>query len=115
MKTNKLAEHLKRWDDRGKGLLLDLAAYSVIAESNVAQHFPGLCLQPPIDDAQNKIYSDSTISRFIREIDDNDRVDFLNSWNATHDKNEKIYVSMTPPTRTARLEILRWRNTVTLR
>ncbi|MCT3488477.1 transposase, partial [Lactobacillus delbrueckii subsp. lactis] len=23
----------------------------------------------------------------------NDRVDFLNSWNATHDKNEKIYVS----------------------
>ncbi len=42
---------------------------------------------------QNKICSDSTISRFIREIDDNDRVDFLNSWNATHDKNEKIYVS----------------------
>ncbi|WP_238321547.1 hypothetical protein [Lactobacillus equicursoris] len=23
----KLAEHLKRWDDRGKGLLLDLAKY----------------------------------------------------------------------------------------
>ena len=89
----KLAEHLKRWDDRGKGLLLDLAAYSVIAESNVAQHFPDYAYNHPLMTPQNKIYSDSTISRFIREIDDNDRVDFLNSWNATHDKNEKIYVS----------------------
>ncbi|MBT8827524.1 IS1634 family transposase, partial [Lactobacillus delbrueckii subsp. bulgaricus] len=89
----KLAEHLKRWDDRGKGLLLDLAAYSVIAESNVAQHFPDYAYNHPLMTPQNKIYSDSTISRFIREIDDNDRVEFLNSWNATHDKNEKIYVS----------------------
>jgi transposase len=89
----KLAEHLKRWDDRGKGLLLDLAAYSVIAESNVAQHFPDYAYNHSLMTPQNKIYSDSTISRFIREIDDNDRVDFLNSWNATHDKNEKIYVS----------------------
>ncbi|MDA3782155.1 transposase, partial [Lactobacillus delbrueckii] len=78
----KLAEHLKRWDDRGKGLLLDLAAYSVIAESNVAQHFPDYAYNHPLMTPQNKIYSDSTISRFIREIDDNDRVDFLNSWNA---------------------------------
>ncbi|MBT9000067.1 transposase [Lactobacillus delbrueckii subsp. bulgaricus] len=89
----KLAEHLKRWDDRGKGLLLDLAAYSVIAESNVAQHFPDYAYNHPLMTPQNKIYSDSTISRFIREIDDNDRAEFLNSWNATHDKNEKIYVS----------------------
>ena len=89
----KLAEHLKRWDDRGKGLLLDLTAYSVIAESNAAQHFPDYAYNHPLMTPQNKIYSDSTISRFIREIDDNDRGDFLNSWNATHDKNEKIYVS----------------------
>ncbi|MBT8920490.1 transposase, partial [Lactobacillus delbrueckii subsp. bulgaricus] len=72
---------------------LDLAAYSVIAESNVAQHFPDYAYNHPLMTPQNKIYSDSTISRFIREIDDNDRAEFLNSWNATHDKNEKIYVS----------------------
>ena len=84
---------MKRWDDRGKGLLLDLTAYSVIAESNAAQHFPDYAYNHPLMTPQNKIYSDSTISRFIREIDDNDRGDFLNSWNATHDKNEKIYVS----------------------
>ncbi|MBT8940530.1 transposase, partial [Lactobacillus delbrueckii subsp. bulgaricus] len=68
---------MKRWDDRGKGLFLDLAAYSVIAESNVAQHFPDYAYNHPLMTPQNKIYSDSTISRFIREIDDNDRAEFL--------------------------------------
>lgn len=82
----KLAEYLKRWDDRGKGLLLNLAAYSVIAESNMAQHFPDYAYNHPLMTSQNKIYSDATISRFICKIDGNDRGDFLNSWNATHDK-----------------------------
>ncbi|WP_225209292.1 hypothetical protein [Lactobacillus delbrueckii] len=57
---------MKRWDDRGKGLHLDLAAYSVIAESNAAQHFPDYAYNYPMMTLQNKIYSDSTISRFIR-------------------------------------------------
>ena len=29
-----LFDHLNSWDERGKGLLLDLAAYSIISENN---------------------------------------------------------------------------------
>lgn len=36
----KLVGYLGSWDDRGKGLLLDLAAYSIICENNAAQYYP---------------------------------------------------------------------------
>lgn len=89
----KLYDHLTDWDARGKGLLLDLAAYSIITESNVAQHYPEYAYNHPLMTPKHKIYSDSTISRFLSEIEVDERVNFLNSWNAEHKNSERIYIS----------------------
>ncbi|MBV1758901.1 MAG: transposase [Dethiosulfatibacter sp.] len=89
----KLANHLSSWDDRGKGLLLDLAAYSIICESNVAQYYPDYAYNHPVFTPEQKIYSDSTISRFFSEITEDDRIDFLNSWNKNRNHKEQIYLS----------------------
>lgn len=89
----KLTNHLSSWDDRGKGLLLDLATYSIICESNVAQYYPDYAYNHPVLTPEQKIYSDSTISRFFSEITEDDRIDFLNSWNKNRNHKEQIYLS----------------------
>jgi len=88
-----LVEHLGQWDSRGTGLLLDLASYSVISENNAAQHYPEYAYNHPVFTPEHKIYSDSTISRFMSEISDNDRIAFLNSWNEKRNHREQIYIS----------------------
>lgn len=89
----KLFEHLSSWDDRGRGLLLDLATYSIITENNAAQHYPEYAYNHPALTPEHKIYSDSTISRFLSEITADDRIDFLDSWNNRSNQREKIYIS----------------------
>lgn len=89
----RLWDHFSSWDERGKGLLLDLAAYAIICENNAAQYYPDYAYNHPILTPKHKIYSDSTISRFLSEISEDNRVDFLNSWNAHRNHREKIYVS----------------------
>ncbi len=89
----KLANHLSSWDDRGKGLLFDLATYSIICESNVAQYYPDYAYNHPVLTPEQKIYSDSTISRFFSEITEDDRIDFLNSWNKNRNHKEQIYLT----------------------
>lgn len=42
---------------------------------------------------EHKIYSDSTISRFLTEISADDRVNFLNNWNEHRNHDERIYIS----------------------
>lgn len=86
-------DHLNSWDERGKGLLLDLAAYSIISENNAAQHYPEYAYNHPSLTSGHKIYSDSTISRFLSEIGSDERMDFLNSWNDCRNHKERIYVS----------------------
>ena len=44
----KLQNYLSSWDDRGKGLLLDLAAYSIISENNAAQYYPDYAYNHPV-------------------------------------------------------------------
>ena len=89
----KLFSHLSTWDDRGKGLLLDLASYSIICESNAAQYYPDYAYNHPVLTPKQKVYSDSTISRLLTEITENDRINFLNSWNENRNHKEQIYLS----------------------
>lgn len=89
----RLCEHLTGWDERGKGLLLDLAAYSIINEKNAAQYYPDYAYNHPVLTPKHKIYSDSTISRFLSEISEDDRVSFFNNWNEKRSHREKIYIS----------------------
>lgn len=94
VKEYKLPEILSGyWDSRGVGLFLDLAAYSIICENNAGQYYPQYAYNHPLLTADMKIYSDSTVSRFLSSISEDDKVGFLNSWNASRNHREKIYIS----------------------
>ena len=80
-------------DERGKGLFLDLASYYLITENNVGQYYPDYAYKHPLFTPDNKIYSDSTVSKFISQISVEDSVAFQNEWNAIKKKTERIYIS----------------------
>ena len=99
MVIKKVIEHY-RLDERinwliGKdsGLFLDLAAYALVAENNAAQYYPDYAYNHPLFTDGMKIYSDSKISRFLRDIKRDDSIRFQNEWNAGRDHREKIYSS----------------------
>lgn len=94
MEEYKLPEILSDyWDDRGVGLFLDLAAYSIICENNAGQYYPDYAYNHPLLTEDMKIYSDSTVSRFLSSITCDDKVGFLNRWNASRNHREQIYIS----------------------
>lgn len=78
---------------KDSGLLLDLAAYSITAENNAAQYYPDYAFNHPLFTKGMHIYSDSKISDFFASVTDDQRVGFLNEWNANRDHREKIYIS----------------------
>lgn len=75
------------------GLLLDLAAYTIICESNAAQYYPDYAYNHPLFTEAMHIYSDSRVSDLLASITDDQRIGFLNDWNATRDHREKVYIS----------------------
>ena len=75
------------------GLMLDLAAYSIITEGNAAQYYPGYAYNHPLFTEKMHIYSDSKISDFLAGVPDDARIGFLNDWNVERDHREKIYIS----------------------
>ena len=81
------------FSEKDLGLFLDLAAYSIITESNVAQYYPDYAYNHAMFTQDMRIYSDSKVSDFFRSITDNQSVGFLNSWNESKDHREKIYIS----------------------
>lgn len=94
MEDYKLPEILSDyWDERGVGLFLDLATYSIICENNAGQYYPDYAYNHPQLTERMKIYSDSTVSRFLASISDDDSVGFLNRWNASRNHREQIYIS----------------------
>ena len=78
---------------KDSGLLLDLAAYSITTENNAAQYYPDYAFNHPLFTKEMHIYSDSRISDFFASVTDDQRVGFLNEWNANRDHREKIYIS----------------------
>lgn len=76
------------------GLALDFAAYEIISESNVAQHYPDYAYRHTLFTPNMNIYSDSTIGAFFQEVDEDHRQKFLNIWNQERSqRKERIYVS----------------------
>lgn len=94
MEEYKLSELLAKYlGAKGCGLFLDLAAYSIVTENNAAQYYPDYAYNHPLFTEQMHMYSDSKISDFLAGIEDNQRIGFLNEWNANRDHREKIYIS----------------------
>ena len=75
------------------GFFMDLAAYSIICESNVAQHYPDYCYKHPLFTRGMRIYSDATISRFLRRITSDHIIKFQDKWNELRDKKQRILIS----------------------
>lgn len=80
-------------DDRGTGLFLDLASYYLTTENNAGQYYPDYAYNHPLFTPNYKIYSDSTVSKFIGQISVDDSVEFQNEWNAIKKNKDKIYIS----------------------
>ena len=84
---------MKQFGAKDLGLFLDLAAYTIISENNAGQYYPDYAYHHPLFTERMRIYSDTKVSEFLKSIDDDERVGFLNSWNEIRDHRERIYIS----------------------
>ena len=90
----KLPEILGRYlPAKDVGLLLDLAAYSIVEEDNRAQHYPAYAFCHPLFTEGMRQYSDSKVSDFVQEMEPEVSSSFQNDWNARRNHREKIYIS----------------------
>lgn len=80
-------------EERDLGLFLDLVAYSIVTENNAGQYYPMYAYNHPLFTKNMKMYSDSKISEFLRNMEEDVSVKFLNEWNENRDHREKIYIS----------------------
>jgi hypothetical protein len=78
---------------RDAGLFLDLAAYSIVAENNAGQYYPDYAYNHPIFTHGMKIYSDAKVSEFLGGLTAGQSAAFLNEWNGSRDRSERIYIS----------------------
>ena len=89
----KLDEIITRIIGKDAGLFLDLAAYSIITEDNAGQYYPDYAYNHALFTDNMRIYSDSKVSDFLQKVTIDQRIQFLNEWNAKRDHREKIYIS----------------------
>ncbi len=90
----KLVDILGRYlPDKDVGLLLDLAAYSIVEEDNRAQHYPSYAYTHPLFTTGMKIYSDAKVSEFFHSMDQEVSVSFQNDWNEGRNHRERVYLS----------------------
>ena len=78
---------------KASGMLLDLAAYSIVTENNAAQYYPDYAYNHPLFTTDMRCYSDATISDFLKSITESQRQSFLDSWNEERSRRERIYIS----------------------
>lgn len=88
-----LDEMIGRIIGQDAGLFLDLAAYSIITEDNAGQYYPDYAYNHALFTNNMRIYSDSKVSDFLQKVTIDQRIQFLNEWNAKRDHREKIYIS----------------------
>ena len=80
-------------DEKDTGFLLDLACYSIIEENNAGQYYPDYAYEHALFTPDMKIYTDSKVSDFLHGLKPEQSVGFLNSWNKSKNKRQKIYLS----------------------
>lgn len=90
----KLKEILDEYmDEKDTGFLLDLACYSIIEENNAGQYYPDYAYEHALFTPDMKIYTDSKVSDFLHGLKPEQSVGFLNSWNKSKNKRQKMYLS----------------------
>ena len=84
---------MKSFNSKESGLILDLASYSIVCENNAGQYYPDYTYSHPSFTVNMQQYSDSSVSNFLSDMTDDQRIGFLNEWNAARDHRERIYIS----------------------
>ena len=64
----KLDETMNALIGRDSGLFLDLAAYTLVTEGNVAQYYPEYAFNHPLFTEDMHVYSDSKVCDFLKGI-----------------------------------------------
>ena len=82
-----------QFKEADKGLFLDLVAYSILTENNAGQYYPDYAFNHPLFTRDMALYTDTKISEFLHSITAEQRIGFLNEWNAQRDHRERIYIS----------------------
>ncbi len=94
MEEYRFTEILERYiSKKDLGLVLDLAAYSIISENNAGQYYPDYAYNHPLFSNDMHIYSDSKVSDVLQSMTTEMSAGFLNDWNSARDHREKIYIS----------------------
>lgn len=81
------------FSERDVGLILDIAAYTIVTEGNEGQYYPDYATCHPLFTPKMKVYSDSTVGKLFHSIEPGQILGFLNTWNQRRDHREKIYIS----------------------
>lgn len=93
MEEYKLPDLLYKRFGEKTGLLLDLVSYLIVDEDNAGQYYPDYAYSHPLFSQDMNIYSDSTVSRFLKSVTENQTLGFLDDWNEGRDKRQRIYIS----------------------
>ena len=75
------------------GLFLDLVSYMIVEEENVGQYYPDFAFSHPLFSEGMRIYSDPSVSRFLKSISKDQIIGFQEDWNAKRDHKQRIYLS----------------------
>ena len=75
------------------GLFLDLVTYLIVEEENVGQYYPDFAFCHPLFSEGMRIYSDPSVSRFLKSISKDQIIGFQEDWNAKRDHKQRIYLS----------------------
>lgn len=78
---------------RDLGLFLDLMAYSLVSENNSGQYYPDYAYNHPLFTDGMRLYSDSKVSDFLNSMTDDQSIGFLNFWNESRKRGDRIYIS----------------------
>nr|WP_295300475.1 transposase [uncultured Blautia sp.] len=117
IRNTKLREILGKYiDEKDTGFLLDLACYSIIEENNAGQYYPDYAYEHALFTSDMKIYTDSKVSDFFRKLKPEQAVGFLNSWNKSKNKRQKIYLSYDSTNKNCQagdIDLLEYRNAKT--
>lgn len=93
MEEYKLPEMLQKRFGAKAGLFLDLVAYMIVDEENAGQYYPDFAFSHPLFSENMRIYSDSTVSRFLSSISQEQILGFLDDWNKGRNRKQRIYIS----------------------
>ena len=93
LEEHRLKPMLSKHFGENTGLLLDLVSYLIVNEDNAGQYYPDFAFSHLLFTKNQKIKSDSTVSRFFSSVTKDQIFGFLDDWNAQRDHRNRIYVS----------------------